>query len=167
MLAATKLRRGMIPKDKERGMWNIESRGEAMCHHHPWLFLLVSWGSDWLAGRPLPSPRLLSSPRRRDRSAHSLGWWLFVFLMQDGDKMFYHPLCWGWPPLSSANCRSVVLFFPSTQRTNFCLHALDCGFFFIHHSGSWAEIIGIVFPLIDGCGFPHALLTELPTMQHW
>ena len=49
MFAATKLRRGMIPKDKERGMWNIESWGKTMCDHHPWLFpfLLVEAVINW------------------------------------------------------------------------------------------------------------------------
>ena len=32
-----------------------------------------------------------------DRSAHSLGSWLFVFLMQGGDKMYYNPWDGGLP----------------------------------------------------------------------
>ena len=51
MFVATKLRRGMIPKDKERGagVWNTESRGKTMCHHLPWLFsfLLVEVAIGW------------------------------------------------------------------------------------------------------------------------
>ena len=130
MFAATKLRRGMIPKDKERGMWNIESQGKTMCHHHPWLFsfllveAVIGWQEDHYhahacshlhnVGTVLPTPF--------DHGCSSSS-------CRMGDKMFYHPLCGGSPPLSSANCRSVILFFPSTQITNFCLHALDCVLF--------------------------------------
>ena len=57
MFATTKLRRGMIPKDKERGMWNIESRGKNYVSPPPLVisFLLVEaaigWQEDHYHGR--------------------------------------------------------------------------------------------------------------------
>ena len=53
MFTATRLRRGMIPKDKERECWTLSHGGRAMCHHS--LFLtttllspLLVGGSNWL-----------------------------------------------------------------------------------------------------------------------
>ena len=83
-----------------------------------------------------------------------------------GDKMFYHPLCGGSPPLSSANFWSVILFFSIHTENQLLPPCIGLSIVFIHHSGLQRKLVGF-FPLIDGSGFPHALLTELPTMQHW
>ena len=125
MFAATKLRRGMIPKDKERGMWNIESRGGKLCVTATlgYSFLLVEamigWQEDHYhthacsplhdIGTVLPTPSDHGCPSSSCKA---------------GIKCFTIHCVGGSPPLFSANCRSVVLFFPSTQRTNFFLHAL-------------------------------------------
>ena len=151
MFVATKLRRGMIPKDKERGMWmwNVESREKIMCHHLPWLFCFC-WLRQRLAGKKTVSmPRLLSSPRRGNRF-FPLPQILAVRLPHAGrgNKMFYQPLCggssslWRWLPV----CNS----FSSIHIENQLLSP---------RMGLWivlftiliaVEIIGIYFPQIYG-----------------
>ena len=64
MFTATKLRRGMIPKDKERGMLNLESWGKP-CVTTTLVILLWVGTVNLLAGRSLPCPFPLTlSPRR-------------------------------------------------------------------------------------------------------
>ena len=71
MFSATKLRRGMIPKDKEARMLNLEPWGKGhvsplfcspslVSSNHHLSYSIVSWGSCWLAGKPLLHPHLLS-----------------------------------------------------------------------------------------------------------
>ena len=144
-------------------MWNVESREKVMFHHLPWLFFSfllveVAIGSQedhyhahtcsplHDVGTILPTPS--------DHGCSSSSWRM-------GDKMFYHPLCWGSSPLSSANCRSIVLFFnPHREPTFASMHWTVYCFSSIivdRERKLWGFL-----PLIDGCGFPHALLTELP-----
>ena len=97
MFTATKLRRGMIPKDKEGECWTLSHGGRAMCHHS--LFLTTILVTPLLVGG---SDRLTE-----DRHAHTLSTTclgvvdglstmgiesLFVSLMLGGVKRFHIPL---------------------------------------------------------------------------
>ena len=89
MFTATKLRRGMIPKDTERGMWNIESRGGKLCvtttlGYFPLLLVeaAIGWQEDHYHAHacsplhdvgtvlPTPSNRGYSSSSSRTRIKH-------------------------------------------------------------------------------------------------
>ena len=95
MFTKTKLRRGMIPKDKERGMLSIES-WEKPCVTTTLKYFHCHLGQ-WLAGRktttmPMPThslstTHLLACPLPRS--------WLFSFFTRTELKV-PHSDCWGF-----------------------------------------------------------------------
>jgi len=71
MFTTTKLRMGMIPKDKEGECWTLSHGGKShvsplfcspsfVSSNHHLSYSIVSWGSYWLARKPLLRPRLHS-----------------------------------------------------------------------------------------------------------
>ena len=109
MFTATKLRRGMVPKDKEGKWWTLSHGGKAMCHHlacfahfplfHPtatFIVLLISWGINLVAERPLRS--CLHSLHDTSSGLWMVcplsRWWLFIFLRQWELKVWQF-LVWG------------------------------------------------------------------------
>ena len=96
MFTATKLRRGMIPKDKEGECWTLSHGGRAMCHHFLFLTttlvipLLVGatfcWRKDHYA-HTLSTTHLLACPLSRS--------WLFTHLHVDRVKRIQNSLLGG------------------------------------------------------------------------
>ena len=154
MFTATKLRRGMIPKDKEGGDVNVErgvTRENYVSPPPLVIFLLlveaaIGWQEDhchaMLAllsttrGLFLPTPSVLgcSSSSCRTRNKNVLP-----------------TVAGGSLPLSHAIYWSAIHFFSSTQRIDFCLHALDCVLFSFTIQIA-VETIGISFLRINGIG---------------
>ena len=111
MFSATKLRRGMIPKDKEGGVLNLEPWGKIhvsplfcspshVSSNHHLSYSVVSWGSCWLAGKPLLHPRLLSLHDMpfglRMVCPLSWSWVCSFFVVLSGVKRRPQFIDWGW-----------------------------------------------------------------------
>ena len=148
-------------------MWNIESRGKTMCHHHPWLFTfllieeLISWKEYHYhahACSPLHDVgTVLPTPSDHGCSSSSCRTGIKCFTIHcTGVRLLSLVLIVGLQFCS---------FHPHREPTS-CLHALDCVLFSPIIADRSGKLLGF-FPLIDGSGFPHAFLTELPTMRHW
>ena len=119
MFAETKLRRGMIPKDKEGGLLNFESWGRATCHLSlllppPWFFGWWIGIVNWLEKRTCPCLLTLSL-------------WCVCWLVHYPDRepvQFLHARelkestfhCWGFA--FSLRISSQWVFFPIHAEDN-------------------------------------------------
>ena len=111
MFTATKLRRGMIPKDKEGECWTLSHGGRAMCHHSLLLtttlviLLLVGaafcWQKDHYA-HTLSMTHLLACPLSRS--------WMFIHLHVDWVKRIHNSLFEGSVLLFLTDCWPVNMF---------------------------------------------------------
>ena len=150
MFAATKLRRGMIPKDKERGMLNLESWGKP-CVTPSWFIpLLVGAAMGWQENHAharshslhdvsvgLPSNQIVGSTQ---------------FPHRDELKVA-HSNCWGFALWLSRDYWSTGVCSTSTHEDNgflFPPHALSACGLFSSLTGDWEVEVY--------CDFPHQSL---------
>ena len=134
MFTATKLRRGMISKDKEGECWTLSHGGKShvsplfcspsfVSSNHHLSYFVVSWGSYWLAGKPLLRPRrhsLHEAPFGLRMVCPLWGSWVCSFsLVLSGVKRGPQFIDWGWfVLLCLINCWLAVLWVVSFSLTN-------------------------------------------------